>query len=186
MKKIKNPTSPILVIAVCVAIVSGYLVYSNNLEKSQSEQKSAPVEQVKSDFSFKSVSKEFPDKEVFVEIYKKDELVQTVLVGDEKDRADAFTISPDGKNVAFKVLTIGGTCVAVQSPMTIDLTTFKVKNLTESPYIARAKWPSSIVHIENIKWISENQFQATMKFGEKTLPDCGESTEVAVTYTLAK
>jgi hypothetical protein len=114
--KIKSPVSPILLIALAVAVVAGYLSYWNNLQQ-KTVVADTMVQEVKSDFTFKA-SKAGGNS--FVEIYKQDKLIQTVMVKSGTVDAASFKVAPNDSSVSFTVTT-GKTKMQGM----IDLKTFK-------------------------------------------------------------
>jgi hypothetical protein len=114
--KMKAPSSPIIVIALAVAVVAGYLVYWNNIQP-QAVVADTTAEVVQTDFSFKSVK---VGGNSFVEIYKKNELVQTVIVKLGIVDETSFKVSTDQSSVSFDVTSGKSKLTGV-----INLKTFK-------------------------------------------------------------
>ena len=109
-------------------------------------------------------TKQFP--EVFVEIYKNKILVRKVSIPDASSIPSFFAISPDKKFVAFPVGRPGGTCVGVESPAVLDITTFTRTELNSTGRRALSYNLESIQRVEGIEWVSPHAFEVIFRLGD--------------------
>lgn len=129
-----------------------------------------------------------------VEIYKNGALVKTVSLANSSVRnytfvePTLFTVSPDQKYVAFKVVGYGGTCVYFESPLAIELNNFSIVDFDNSdiniklgaalgidPSNAASKasgFSSSMQKLNSIKWVANNKIEASMNFGDQSAGGC--------------
>ncbi|MBI2623083.1 MAG: hypothetical protein HYW65_00695 [Candidatus Liptonbacteria bacterium] len=164
-------------IAVAVLVVGGGAYWYSQYKTSYTEEKKSEtnVQNVSpQSYSFKGLSKRVPERkwnDVFVEVYKNGELVRSVKVGEDEAKASQFTISPDGRYVAFAIGTAGGTCVYFEDPYAINLETFSVVAFTAEDPKERESWfPGkdwAATPIERIAWTSNNEVEATFRLGMK-------------------
>jgi len=117
--KIKYVTSPIVLIALAVAVIAGYLVYWDINGPKPVVANTTP--EVVSDYTFKAVKL---NKNTFVEVYKKNELAQTVLVQYGTIDEKSFTVSPDQNSVTFTITIAQAEGTKTVQGM-IDLKTYK-------------------------------------------------------------
>jgi hypothetical protein len=181
MKKLKIKTpkpTPIIIIALSVAVVAGYLGYSNSLEAKRTAalEKSKDEVEVKTDFSFKTVKSGAGN---FIEIYKKGELVNTVLVKDGTVVERSFKVSPDNKYVAFEKLHPGKACVLWEEPQVINLSSGTIETL--SPASAN---PGKRVTVDGLVWDGGNKVVAKLHYGLEGTTECGQNVTVATTYKI--
>lgn len=143
-------------------------------------------EAITTNYTFKSISQWDPSTQQHpsysIEIYKNKILVKTIFIKDTQEEPFMFTLSPDQKYVAFLTGKGGGTCVYFQYPEIINLDNFSIEKLDISDIdkkISEAlnidinkviKFSSSWQKLYSIKWISNNQIEASMSFGDNDCP----------------
>lgn len=164
-------------------------------------------------YSFKSISEGDPNKQQYldysVEVYKNQQLTKKISISHDISLVAPtfFVLSPDQRYVAFKTASYGGTCVYHASPTIIDLSNFSIVNLDRSDINKKLENAleidpgdpknnfSAVREIKNIKWISNDKIEATMKFGDES--GCSievypkpvnfpEAIELKVNYTIIK
>jgi hypothetical protein len=135
-----------------------------------------------SDYTFKTFKRSATatNQQLFVEIYKKGDFVQTILAGNGTD-ISGYTVSPDNKYVAFKTTAGQGGCVVSEKPKVIDLTLMKVK---EPARVVPATTKSTLEKIAAIVWTGADGFDTATQYGDKSLPKCGPASEATVKYTV--
>lgn len=161
MKKL-NQNKLVVPLSVILIIIFG-LLYIQNMKGGavQKVTQDAP----KSDYSFNTLEVERPDQkypDLFAEIYKQKEHVQTVLLKKNGYGASSYVVSPDQKYVALKTIAAGGTCVWVEEPVVINLNTYALSRFTK---LVREKMTGSSITITNLKWLPNNQIEVTMGRG---------------------
>ena len=142
------------------------------------------------DYSFKAVAKSDPNIKgvnVFVEIYKNEKFIKSVEVGEASIVARMFVLSPDKKNVVFKVTYQGGPCVSFDNLKAINLDTFSLVAFGNNAKLEDDN-PGYAETIENIKWISNNEVEAVVRLGLKYGDewDCGPGTSAPYIFKLIK
>jgi len=138
------------------------------------------------DYSFQAVILDRPDRkwnDVFVEIYKNEKFVKSVQVGEEEVEASMFVLSPDKKNVAFKVSYAGGTCMYGDTPRAINLDTFSLIKFENNAKLSKNNSEGYPELIESIKWISDSEIEAVVGFGTKFNADGCGGTGTSTSYT---
>jgi len=198
MQTQKGITSVILVVVIVVLVVAaGFFAYqyfvskTSNQPQVQNEQQNqnqqqqtvnANVNALKDSYSFNAVEVQNPDEKYpneSIEIYKNQQLVKTIDIKNTYVKPSLFVLSPDQKYFAFRVAIYGGTCVYVASPMVVDLSDFSIVNLDNSDIkrkissalgidISKVIKFSATQEINDIKWISNNEIETTMQFGDNT------------------
>lgn len=191
MKNQKGFSTVLVVIIILVIITAGgAVVYNYVLPEKEAEdiknENQKPITQpvVENNYSFKSFEEgDLSEQQYFdysVGIYKNQKLIKRIAIKDTHEKPSLFVLSPDKKYVAFRTMIGGGSCVWIASPMVIDLDDFsliklddsdvnkKIKNvLGVDPNEIRIKFSASS-DIKDIKWISKNKIEATMKFGDNS------------------
>ena len=122
--------------------------------------------------------------EIYVEVYKNGEFLKSVLVGKGSD-ANNFVVSPDNSHVAFGLGYYSGSCVAGDTLTILNLNSLSLGNAVLIKPVRRSLIGNSgIQFIENIKWLSGNEIEAVLKFGDES-NNCGVMATSTATYTVS-
>jgi|GEM_PF-6938047 len=138
----------------------------------------------KNNYFFKTLAYRDPNKQYgdfSIQIYKDNQLIKTVAIKDTFLEPSLFVLSPNQKYVAFKTAIYGGSCVYNAMPMIIDLNSFLIMNLDNSDISKKINSVLGIdssksikfsanQEIKDIRWISDNVIEVSMKFGDSSCP----------------